>query len=126
MALSAPTPEGADWRVFRVTTPETCGTTERVKLALPAGTTQIVLGGVWVEASGGTVTRVDPAIYDSATGGVRLWLGRWGAITAGLVGEWLGEVGLPTVGAAGGVWFQPSPDAADGAVAYLITIRVSS
>lgn len=124
MALTVPPASGQVWRTYRITTPEACGTAERVKLALPAGTTRIVLSGVWVEASTGAVTRVDPALFDAESGGTRLWLGRWGSVTPGLVGEWLGEVGVPTVPAADGVWFQPGPDAADGLVAYIVMLRV--
>jgi len=90
MPLAEPTPYGAKRRIYRNAAAETSTATARVKLELPDGVEVLRIVGVNVVGSGGTVTRVDPAIYDSASGGTRLWLGRWGSVTPGLLGDWGG------------------------------------
>ena len=125
MALAEPTPYGAKRRIYRNAAAETSTATGRVKLELPAGVEVLRIVGVNVTASGGTVTRVDPAIYDSASGGTRLWLGRWGSITPGLLGDWSGgDVQVAPLPSASAVWFAPHPDQGDGRVVYAVTLEI--
>jgi hypothetical protein len=125
MALAKPTPYGAKRRIYRNATAETSAATERVKLDLPDGVEVLRLVNVNVTGSGGTVTRVDPAIYDSASSGTRLWLGRWGAVTPGLIGDWSGgDVEVAPLPAASAVWFAPHPDQGDGSIVYAVTLEI--
>ena len=125
MALAEPTPYGARRRIYRNAAAETSTATARVKLALPDGVEVLRIVGVNVVGSGGTVTRVDPAIYDSASGGTRLWLGRWGAVTPGLLGDWSGgDVEVAPNPSASAVWFAPHPDQSDGSIAYTVALEI--
>ena len=125
MALAEPTPYGAKRRIYRNAAAETSTATGRVKLELPDGVEVLRIVSVNVVGSGGTVTRVDPAIYDSASGGTRLWLGRWGSVTPGLLGDWSGgDVQVAPLPAAGGVWFAPHPDQSDGSIVYTVTLEI--
>ena len=125
MALAEPTPYGAKRLIYRNATAETSTSTGRVKLALPAGVEVLRIVGVNVTASGGTVTRVDPAIYDAESGGTRLWLGRWGAVTPGLLGDWSGgDVQVAPSPSAGAVWFAPHPDQSDGSIVYTVALEI--
>jgi hypothetical protein len=125
MALAKPTPYGAKRRIYRNATAETSTATERVKLDLPDGVEVLRLVNVNVTGSGGTVTRVDPAIYDSASSGTRLWLGRWGSVTPGLLGDWSGgDVQVAPLPAASAVWFAPHPDQGDGSIVYAVTLEI--
>ena len=125
MALAEPTPYGTPRRIYRNAAAETSTSTGRVKLVLPDGVETIRIVSVTVTASGGTVTRVDPAIYDSESGGLRLWLGLWGSVTPGLVGAWVGgDVELDPVPSAKGVWFAPHPDQSDGSIVYTVALEI--
>ena len=125
MALAEPTPYGARRRIYRNAAAETSTATARVKLALPDGVEVLRIVGVNVTASGGTVTRVDPAIYDSSSGGTRLWLGRWGSVTPGLLGDWSGgEVEVAPNPSASAVWFAPHPDQGDGSIVYTVALEI--
>ena len=125
MPLAGPTSYGAKRLIFRNGAAETSTSTARVKLALPAGVEMLRLVGVNVVGSGGTVTRVDPAIYDSSSGGTRLWLGRWGSVTPGLLGEWGGgDVEVAPLPSASAVWFAPHPDQGDGSIVYTVTLEI--
>ena len=125
MALAEPTPCGTPRRIYRNATAETSTSTARVKLALPAGVEVLRIVGVNVVGSGGTVTRVDPAIYDAESGGTRLWLGRWGAVTPGLLGDWSGgDVQVAPLPSAAAVWFAPHPDQSDGSIVYKVTLEI--
>ena len=125
MALAEPTPYGAKRRIYRNAVAETSTATGRVKLALPDGVEVLRIVGVNVTASGGTVTRVDPAIYDAASGGTRLWLGRWGSVTPGLLGDWSGgDVEVAPNPSASAVWFAPHPDQSDGSIAYTVALEI--
>ena len=96
-----------------------------MELELPAGVEVLRIVGVNVVGSGGTVTRVDPAIYDSASGGTRLWLGRWGSVTTGMLGEWSGgDVEVAPLPSASAVWFAPHPDQSDGSIVYTVTLEI--
>jgi hypothetical protein len=125
MAIAKPTPYGAKRRIYRNATAETSAATERVKLDLPDGVEVLRLVNVNVTGSGGTVTRVDPAIYDAASGGTRLWLGRWGSATPGLLGDWSGgDVEIDPLPSASAVWFAPHPDQSDGSIVYTVTLEI--
>ena len=125
MPLAEPTPYGTPRRIYRNAAAETSTSTARVKLELPNGVETFRLVSVTVAATGGTVTRVDPAIYDSESGGLRLWLGEWGSVTPGLRGAWVGgNVEQDPIPAAGGVWFAPHPDQSDGSIVYKVTLEI--
>ena len=125
MALAEPTPYGARRRIYRNAAAETSTATARVKLALPDGVEVLRLVNVNVTGSGGTVARVDPALYDSESGGTRLWLGRWGSVTPGLLGDWSGgDVQVAPLPAASAVWFAPHPDQSDGSIVYTVALEI--
>ena len=125
MALAEPEPYGTPRRIYRNAVAETSTATGRVKLALPDGVEVLRIVGVNVVGSGGTVTRVDPALYDSESGGTRLWLGRWGSVTPGLLGDWSGgDVQVAPLPAASAVWFAPHPDQGDGSIVYSVVLEI--
>ncbi len=89
----------------------------------PVGSRVVCYGYPWLGV--GTVTRVDPAIYDSESGGTRLWLGRWGAVTPGLLGDWSGgDVQVAPLPSAAAVWFAPHPDQSDGSIVYTVALEI--
>lgn len=125
MAIATPTPYGKPRLIYRNAAAETSTATARVQLTLPAGVEVVRLHEVNVVASGGTVTRVDPALYDAESGGTRRWLGRWGSVTPGLSGEWIGEgVDVTVNSGAGAVWFAPHPDQSDGSIVYTVVLEI--
>ncbi len=125
MALAKPTPYGDKRRIYRNAAAETSTATGRVQLDLPDGVEVLRIVGVNVVGSGGTMTRVDPAIYDSESGGLRLWLGRWGSVTPGLSGDWSGgDVQVAPLPSTGGVWFAPHPDQSDGSIVYTVALEI--
>jgi hypothetical protein len=125
MALAEPTPSGTPRRIYRNAVAETSTATGRVKLALPAGVEVLRIVGVNVVASGGTMRVANTRYSPTRSGGTRLWLGRWGSVTPGLLGDWSGgDVQVAPLPAAGGVWFAPHPDQSDGSIVYTVTLEI--
>ena len=100
----------------------TVGTGERVELDIGVGATLLFVQSAF---SGGTVSEHTPKLYDSASGGRIVWEATWAGGVAGLVGTWNATApGMYLHTVQGKVWYQPSPDTADGTLSGVITVQV--
>jgi len=116
-------------RTYAATSPGAVAVGDTFKLSrpqIPYGTVKIL--SLRVAASGGSVTRVDPAAYldaaRTATG--KTWAGSWTVDEdAGPVFAASGGDARITLDSAGAAWIDPGLDANAGAVTVQISVEVS-